>query len=68
MYADDNIPECRHGKAPVKLMNADPSVPHLEGAAFDIGRKDSFQDTKNKIRIQLMEKIAGSYKILISPL
>ena len=68
MYADDNIPECRQGKAPVKLMNADPSVPHLEGAAFDIGRKDSFQDTKNKIRIQLMEKIDGSYKILISPM
>ena len=68
MYADDIIPECRHGKAPVKLMNADPSVPHLERAAFDIGRKDSFQDNENKIRIQLKEKITGSYKILISPL
>jgi len=68
MYADDNIPECRYGKAPVKLMNADPSAPHLEGAAFDIGGKDSFQDNKNKIRIQLKEKIAGSYKILISSL
>lgn len=68
MYADDNIPECRHGKAPVKLVNADPSVPHLEGAAFDIGRKDSFQDNKNKIRIKLKEKIGSSYKILISPL
>jgi hypothetical protein len=68
MYADDNIPECRHGKAPVKLMNANPSVPHLEGAAFDVGGKDSFQDNKNKIRIQLKEKIAGSYKILISSL
>jgi hypothetical protein len=67
MYADDNIAECRHGKAPVKLMNADHSVPHLEGACFDIGRKDSFQDNKNKIRIRLKEKIADSYKILISP-
>lgn len=66
MYADDSIPECRHGKAPVKLMNADPSVPHLEGAAFDIGGKDSFQDSMKKIRIQLKEKMAGSYKILIS--
>ena len=68
MYADDNIPECRYGKAPVKLMNANPSVPHLEGAAFDAGGKDSFQDNKNRIRIQLKEKIAGSYKILISSL
>ena len=39
MYADDNIPECRHGRSPVKIMNADPKIPHLEGAAFDIGEK-----------------------------
>lgn len=68
MYADDNIAECRHGKAPVKLMNADPSVPHLEGAAFDTGKKDTFQDEKNRIKIQLKEKIGDSYKILISTL
>jgi immune inhibitor A len=68
MYADDSIAECRHGKAPVKLMDADSSVPHLEGAAFDIGKKDSFQDNKNRIRIQLKEKIGGAYKILINPL
>ncbi len=66
MYADDNIPECRRGKAPVKLMNADPSAPHFEAATFDIGGKDSFLDNKNKIRIQLKEKIADSYKILVS--
>jgi hypothetical protein len=68
MYADDTIAECRHGKAPVKLVNADPSVPHLEGAAFDIGKKDSFQDEKNGIRIQLKEKRGASYNILVSPL
>lgn len=68
MYADDTIAECRHGKAPVKLVNANPSVPHLEGAAFDIGKKDTFHDEKNKIKIQLKEKMEGSYKILISPL
>jgi hypothetical protein len=68
MYADDNIAECRHGKAPVKLMNANPSMPHLEGAAFDISGKDSFVDKKNKIRIQLEGKVKSSYKILVSPL
>ena len=68
LYANDSIAECRHGKAPVKLMNADPSIPHLEGAAFDIGKKDSFQDKKHNIRIQLKEKVGGSYKILIGPL
>jgi len=68
MYADDRVAECRQGRAPVKLMNADSSIPHLEGAAFDIGGKESFRDEQNRIVIQLKEKIEGSYKILISPL
>ncbi len=68
MFADDTIGECRHGKAPVKLVNADPSVPHLEGAVFDIVKKDTFHDEKNRIKIELKEKMGSSYKILISPL
>jgi hypothetical protein len=67
MYADDTIAECRRGKAPVKLVNADPSVPHLKGAAFDVGKKDGFQDEHNKIKIRIKEKIGSAYKILISP-
>jgi immune inhibitor A len=67
MYADDTIPECRNGKAPVRLINADPSVPHLEGAAFEIGKKDLFQDAGNRVKIALKEKIGSSYKILITP-
>jgi len=68
LFADDNVAECRHGKAPVKLLAADPSVPHLEGAAFNVGQRDSFEDRKNKLRIQLKEKQQGAYKIVISPL
>lgn len=68
MFADDGVAECRHGKAPVKLLPADPAVPHLEGAAFDVGRKNFFEDRKNKFRIQLEDKAQGSYKILITPL
>lgn len=68
LYADDRIAECRYGKAPVKLMDADSSVPHLEGAAFDIGKRTSFQDEMNRIRIDLKEKIGDSYRILVSPL
>jgi len=67
MFANDNIAECRHGAAPVKLINANPSVPHLEGAAFDVGKKNYYQDNKNRIRIEILEKIGNSYKILISP-
>jgi immune inhibitor A len=65
MVADDSIHECRHGKAPVKLIDADPKVPHLEGAAFDIGKRESFHDEKNGIRIKLLKKRGDSYKILI---
>jgi len=68
LYADDRIAECRQGRAPVKLMNADPSVPHLEGAAFDVGAKGVFRDKQNGIAIQLKDKTGGSYTIVIDPL
>lgn len=68
MLADDRIAECRHGKAPVKLLPADPSVPHLEGAAYDTGKKSSFEDRENKFRIRVKDKVQGSYKISTTPL
>ena len=68
MYADDRIAECRQGRAPVKLVDANPSVPHLEGAAFDIGGKASFRDERNRISIQLVEKTENSYRILVERL
>lgn len=67
MHADDNVAECRHGKSPVKLINADPSVPHLEGAPFDIGKNASYVDPKNNVKIDLIDKIGKSYKIQVSP-
>lgn len=68
MCADDRIAECRQGRAPVKLMDANPSVPHLEGAAFDIGPNASFRDERNRISIQLKEKTGDSYRIFINSL
>jgi hypothetical protein len=65
MYADDSIDECRHGKSPVRLMNADPSVPYLQGAAFDLPKKGVFTDKKNGIEIRLIEKIGDSYRIRV---
>ena len=67
MYADDKISECRHGRSPVKLINADSKIPHLEGAAFDIGKKESYSDEKNGVQIHLAGKIGNSYKIRIGP-
>ena len=66
MYANDSVYECRHGQAPVKLMDADPSVTDLQGAAFDLPDKAVFTDKDNGIEIRLVEKIGNSYKIRIS--
>ena len=51
---------------PVKLMNTDPSVPHLEDAAYGIGAKSTFRDERNRSQIQLSEKVGASYKVLIN--
>ena len=66
MYADNSIEECRYGKSPVRLMNADPAVPYLQGAAFNLPGKGVFTDKKNDIGIRIIEKIDDSYRIRIS--
>jgi hypothetical protein len=66
MRADDSIAECRHGRAPVKLVDADPRVPHLEGAAFDLGKRDHFTDPASGLSIELLEKLGQSYRIRVS--
>ena len=66
MYADDRIEECRYGNAPVRLMNAEPSVPYLQGAAFNLPRKEVFTDKENGIEIRIIEKIGNSYRIRVS--
>ncbi len=66
MYGDDSIAECRNGQSPVKLMNANPSAPHLQGAAFDLPDKAAFTDPKNGIDIRLIEKAGDAYKIRIA--
>ncbi|MFC1905143.1 hypothetical protein ACFLXT_05250, partial [Chloroflexota bacterium] len=58
LYCDDTIAECRHGEAPVRIMDANPSVPYFNDAAFDIG--------KNRIFIVLLSKEGQSYEILIT--
>ena len=66
-YADDGYKgECRHGQGPVQLMDANPSVPYLEGAAFDIGKKEIFIDTQNNLAIILLKKVDLSYEIKIT--
>lgn len=67
MHADDKVAECRHGKAPVRLVDADPSVPDLQGAAFNFGGKRKFVDEKNNIEILLLEEVGQSCRLRIGP-
>lgn len=66
MRADDSIGECRYGQSPVRLMNADPAIPYLQGAAFDLPGKAVFTDKENDVEIRIMEKTDKSYRIRIS--
>lgn len=66
-YADDGYKgECHNGQGPVQLMDANPSVPYLEGAAFDIGKKEIFKDTQYNLAIILVKKVDLSYEIKIT--
>lgn len=67
MFADDRVHRAVDGKAPAKLVNADPDIPDLNGAAFDIGKNESYVDVRNGIRIRLLRKIERSYEVEISP-
>jgi hypothetical protein len=66
MYANDRISNSRHGRAPVRLMNANPSVPNLNGAAFDVGKNDRFTDKHRALSIRLLRKVGNSYVIRIT--
>ncbi|MBI3561284.1 MAG: hypothetical protein HY080_06160 [Gammaproteobacteria bacterium] len=65
MFADDTIGESRHGQGMVKLINANPGVPRLESAAFDIDKNASFTDDQNGVRVKLLKKSGKSYDILV---
>lgn len=65
LQADDRIAECRHGKAPVRLVNANPKVPHLKGAAFDLGKNERFVDEQTGVEIRLLGKEGDGYRLRI---
>ncbi|CAA7620048.1 hypothetical protein [Magnetospirillum sp. SS-4] len=65
MKADDDVAECRHGRAPVRLIDADPSQKHLLGAAFDIGRQAACRDGETGLSVTLLEKIGLSYRVRV---
>jgi len=47
-------------------MDANPSVPFLNDAAFDFGKQDRYVDTKNNIAIILQKKDDLSYQVQVT--
>lgn len=65
-YCDDRIAECRSGKSPIKLVDANPSVPQLEDAPFTLKGKNTYKDQKREISIRLVAKRGDNYEIYVS--
>lgn len=68
MAADDDIAECRHGRAPVRLIAADPTRKYLEGAAFDLPEHPTWEDGGIGVRVTLAEKVGPAYRIRVERL
>jgi len=66
LYADDTVLECRHGEAPVRIMDANPSVPFMNDATYDIGKVDRFVDAENNIAIILESQDGLAYRIRVT--
>jgi len=65
-YCDDEIVECRHGESPVKLVNADPSIPELKGAPFTAEGKNTYEDDKRGISIRVTAQRGNDCEIQIT--
>ena len=65
-YADDTVLECRNGEAPVRIMDANPKVPFMNDATYDIGKVDRFVDAERNIAIILEGKDGASYRIRVT--
>jgi M6 family metalloprotease-like protein len=66
LYCNDAVEECRNGKAPVRIMDANPSVPYMNDAAYDIGKKTKYVDTQNNLAIILEKKDGLTYLIRVT--
>jgi len=58
-YVDETLPI-----GPVRVMDAHPNQPDLEGAVWNAGQ--TFTDAKNNLAVKIVGKVGNSYKITIS--
>jgi hypothetical protein len=64
-YCDDEIAECRHGNSPVRLMDANPSLPQLKAAPFTLDGKSTFTDEQRNITIRLVGQTGENYQLQV---
>jgi hypothetical protein len=67
MRIDEEAAECMGGDCPVQLVNANPGVRLLEGAAFDIGGEESFSDPELGVTVRLTGMRGYSCLISVEP-
>lgn len=65
LRADDSVAECRNGRSPVRLVNADPTVPNLAGAAFGAEGRRRWSDESAGVRIEVLEKAGRSFRVRV---
>lgn len=65
-FCDDEVAECRHGKSPVKLIDADPAIPQLRSAAFTVDGNNTFEDEVNHISIRILGQDGAKYRVVVS--
>jgi len=65
-YCDDRISECRHGRSPVKLINADSAVPELKGAPFTAGGTTTFKDETSNVTVKIISHVGSGIKMYVS--
>lgn len=67
MFADDGVAECRRGKSPVKLIDADPATNYLQGAAFLPGKKELFRDESRNLQVRVQKADGDSLRLRFGP-
>lgn len=65
-FCDEEIAECRHGKSPIKLIDANPSIPELKGAPFTLEGKSTYKDENRNVSVKLTAPKGESYEIQVS--
>lgn len=66
MHCNDAIDECHYGRTPVRLVNADPGQPFLNGAAFSLASRSEYSDPASGLRLELRDAVGQALRLRLS--